>query len=314
MAWMVIVQALCLSGAATLLAVTPAVSDEIAGGYPRAVGRAPGLRPAATQTSSATTHSRVCVMRVAASPIWPAIIPSRSLTSRHQPLARPLRRSARPEGGCPGERRLRCISIGLPGHQGPGDHSEGIHRDPLVPQAGPRFYAGRWQPERPHAHRCRQWILGWMAANDQLALGPDRLRRSAGRSLPRRSAPITGPVADRVWHHLAANGMARRCRCMSMGNLGPIREYTGADTPPTGGRLRIGYADSGVGSASLDVDEIAIYRRALKAQEILRDLYFYVHLSDQQLTQWSTGTEQSLSALLQSAAAPGHRGGRARSA
>ena len=38
----------------------------------------------------------------------------------------------------------------------------------------------------------------------------------------------------------------------------------------TTGKLRIGYANAGVGSIKLDVDEVAIFRRALSAEEILR--------------------------------------------
>lgn len=110
----------------------------------------------------------------------------------------------------------------------------------------------------------------------------------------------TGPIANGVWHHLAATWDGQKMRVYVDGELSAEREYNGAYTHPADGNIRIGYANSGVGSAMLNVDEVTIYRRALTPEEIFRDLFFYTRISNEQFKLWSTGTEASLAELVKS--------------
>lgn len=99
------------------------------------------------------------------------------------------------------------------------------------------------------------------------------------------------PVADGVWHHLAAVWDGRTMRLYMDGMLTAAGEYSGPYTPPAGGALHIGYADSGIGSVVMDVDQAAFYRRALSAAEVLRDAYADAPLSEAQAAQWAEANE-----------------------
>lgn len=101
-----------------------------------------------------------------------------------------------------------------------------------------------------------------------------------GRPQPSSSVGIsTGPVSDAVWHHLAATWDGKEMRVYVDGLLAAAGEYAGEYTsPPTDKRFRVGYADYGWGSVLLDVDEVAVYRRALSPERILRDAHFYAPL------------------------------------
>jgi hypothetical protein len=91
-----------------------------------------------------------------------------------------------------------------------------------------------------------------------------------GRPKPSHSASIhTQPVPDGVWHHLAATWDGRQMRLYVDGLLAAWGEFTDSWTTPAQGAFRIGFANSGVGSVRMDVDEVAIYRRALGADEVL---------------------------------------------
>jgi hypothetical protein len=93
-----------------------------------------------------------------------------------------------------------------------------------------------------------------------------------GRPQPSHSVGIqTGAVADGVWHHLAAAWDGRAMFLYVDGEPAASGPFAGPCTPPAGGRFRVGYADAGVGSAVLDVDEVVLYGRALPAEDIFLD-------------------------------------------
>lgn len=132
----------------------------------------------------------------------------------------------------------------------------------------------------------------------------------------------TEAVADGVWHHLAAVWDGRAMRVYIDGEPAASREYGGPYTPPGGagqfsrGQFRIGYADSGIGSVVMDVDEAAVYRRALSPQEVFQDAYFYAPVTEGRRAHWTAAdaalarsddlaARRELTALL---AAPGLNG------
>ena len=111
---------------------------------------------------------------------------------------------------------------------------------------------------------------------------PDRhIGFEIGRPQPSSSVGInTGAVADGAWHHLAATWDGKEMRVYVNGDLAASGEFSGSYTPPKGGQFRIGYANAGVGSVVLDVDEVVLYSRALSAEEIFRDIHFHVPFPD----------------------------------
>ena len=103
-----------------------------------------------------------------------------------------------------------------------------------------------------------------------------------GRPQPSSSVGIrTGSVADGVWHHLAATWDGKRMCVYVDGFLAGAGDYVGDFTPPAPGmQFRVGFAGYGWGSAKLDVDEVAIYRRALSATEVLQSAFFQAPMSN----------------------------------
>jgi len=98
-----------------------------------------------------------------------------------------------------------------------------------------------------------------------------------GRPKPLHSIGIqaSGAMSDGVWHHLAASWDGREMRIYVDGMLAASGPYDGDYTPPPqGGQFRVGYANHGIGSVVLDVDEVAIHSRALSAAEILHAVEF----------------------------------------
>jgi tetratricopeptide (TPR) repeat protein len=98
-----------------------------------------------------------------------------------------------------------------------------------------------------------------------------------GRPKPSHSIGIhaSGAMSDGVWHHVAASWDGREMRLFVDGMLAAAGPYDGDYTPPaSGGQFRVGYANHGLGSVVLDVDEVAIYNRAFSAAEILRAVEF----------------------------------------
>jgi hypothetical protein len=97
-------------------------------------------------------------------------------------------------------------------------------------------------------------------------------RFEIGRPQPSHAEGLnTRPVADRIWHHLAATWDGRQMRIYVDGRLAAFAPLAGKFTPPDSKQaFRIGFANSGVGSVVLDVDEVAIFDRAIDAGDVLR--------------------------------------------
>ena len=93
-----------------------------------------------------------------------------------------------------------------------------------------------------------------------------------GRPKPNSSVGIHGGLLpDGVWNHLAATWDGQEMRLYLNGAPAAQGDYRGSYTRPArGDALRIGFAGSGLGSLSLDVDEVAVYGRARTAAEILQ--------------------------------------------
>lgn len=92
-----------------------------------------------------------------------------------------------------------------------------------------------------------------------------------GRPQPAHAVGLTGdePVVDGAWHHLVATWDGNRMRLYLNGLLIDCIDYEGVYSKPSG-RLRVGYANAGIGSVKLQVDELAIFDRALSAGEVLQ--------------------------------------------
>ena len=104
---------------------------------------------------------------------------------------------------------------------------------------------------------------------------PDRrLRFEMGRPKPASAFGMTAsdPVPDGVWHHLAATWDGREMRLYLNGMLLQAAAYTGPYSPTTA-PLKIGYANAGIGSLQMDVEEVAVYRLALPPAEILQHAF-----------------------------------------
>jgi hypothetical protein len=100
-----------------------------------------------------------------------------------------------------------------------------------------------------------------------------------GRPQPSSSVGLsTGATSDGVWRHLAATWDGKLMRIYLDGLLAASGPYEGAYTP--GGQFRIGFAGFGWGAVVLDVDEVAVYKRALSPTEIMKSALFYAPLPD----------------------------------
>jgi tetratricopeptide (TPR) repeat protein len=104
-----------------------------------------------------------------------------------------------------------------------------------------------------------------------------------GRPAPVNAFAIrSATTPDRVWHHLVATWDGRQTRLYLDGLPIARGDYTGDYTPPQpGASFRIGYAGYGWGSVVLDVDEVAVYSRALSATDILRHAGLGAELTDE---------------------------------
>ena len=95
---------------------------------------------------------------------------------------------------------------------------------------------------------------------------------------PQPSHPIgirTSPVPDRDWHHLAATWDGRKMALFVDGIQAAAGEHPGPLTlPQQKASFRIGYANAGIGSVVFDVDEVALFGRALAPEEIVRHACF----------------------------------------
>lgn len=98
-----------------------------------------------------------------------------------------------------------------------------------------------------------------------------------GRPKPSHSIGIhaASAMSDGVWHHVAASWDGREMHLYVDGTLAASGPFDGDYTPPPqGGQFRVGYANHGLGSVVLDVDEVTIHSRSLSAAEILRAVEF----------------------------------------
>ena len=118
------------------------------------------------------------------------------------------------------------------------------------------------------------------------------LRFELGRAKPDHAFGLTapGPVPDGTWHHLAAVWDGHELRLYLNGIVMGAAAYSGEYTPSQG-PLRIGYANAGVGSLKLDVDEVAVYRTALAPEEIFAHAYPDVRPSKEVTERLIAGTE-----------------------
>lgn len=103
-----------------------------------------------------------------------------------------------------------------------------------------------------------------------------------GRPKPSHSIGIGGgPMIDDAWHHLVASWDGQTMRLHLDGRLIASGPFDGTYAPsPSGASFRLGFAGSGWGSTVLDVDEVAVYDRALSTAEIVRLALFYAPLDD----------------------------------
>ena len=109
---------------------------------------------------------------------------------------------------------------------------------------------------------------------------PDKgLRFEIGRPKPDHAFGLSArdAVPDGVWLHLAATWDSKHMRLYLNGLLLARTAYQGEYTPPNA-PFRVGFADAGVGSLIMDVDEVAVYSRALSPAEILRSCQFHAAL------------------------------------
>lgn len=102
-----------------------------------------------------------------------------------------------------------------------------------------------------------------------------RLGFEIGRPAPVNAFSIrTAQVPDRVWHHLAITWDGKQPRIYLNGILMAKGDYEGQYTRPRpGAQFRVGFAGYGWGSCVLDVDEVAVYKRALAPADVLRSAY-----------------------------------------
>lgn len=109
---------------------------------------------------------------------------------------------------------------------------------------------------------------GWRVTVDT----PRRvLAFSIGRPQPPHSITVTtDPVPFGTWLHVAASWDRREMRIYVDGALAARRPFPEAYTQPRQDVLRVGYANAGVGSVAMDVDEVMVFGRALAPSDALR--------------------------------------------
>ena len=118
-----------------------------------------------------------------------------------------------------------------------------------------------------------------------------RLVFEIGRPKPNSSFSLSTsePAPDGVWHHLAAVWDGRQMRLYLNGLLLRAAAYSGHYTPAES-PLRVGFANAGIGSLKMDVDEVAVYGSALSPVEILRHANPVVPLPQQAEAKFLEGT------------------------
>lgn len=116
---------------------------------------------------------------------------------------------------------------------------------------------------------------GWRLTVTQ----PERtLVLSMGRPVERSFSVTSRPAGASLWQHLAVSWDGQSLRIYVDGQLLGSGDYAGSFTPAK--NFRIGFANHGVGSVRMDLDELAVYRNALPAGEVIRLAHFYLPLAD----------------------------------
>jgi len=96
-----------------------------------------------------------------------------------------------------------------------------------------------------------------------------------GQAKPLHSIGVSaGPVADSTWRHVAATWDGNEMRLYIDGLLAAAKPHAGPFVaPPTGAKMRVGYAAHGIGSVVLDVAEVSLHDGALSADAIVRSYF-----------------------------------------
>ncbi|HPA20193.1 MAG TPA: right-handed parallel beta-helix repeat-containing protein [Verrucomicrobiae bacterium] len=109
---------------------------------------------------------------------------------------------------------------------------------------------------------------------DGLRITTDCRRRTVGfeigQAKPLHSVGIVaGQVPDGMWQHVASTWDGKEMRLYINGLLAMTGVHAAPFVkPPPGARMRIGYANHGIGSVVLDVAEVSVHGRALRAEEV----------------------------------------------
>lgn len=101
---------------------------------------------------------------------------------------------------------------------------------------------------------------------------PDmRIHFQIGRPQPQNAIGITGvvPIPDLVWHHITAVWDTREMRLHWNGVLIAAGKYDGPYTPPKNPAFTLGFADAGIGSLRMEVEELVAFSRPLSPAEIM---------------------------------------------
>lgn len=102
-----------------------------------------------------------------------------------------------------------------------------------------------------------------------------RISFEIGRPKPSSAYSISHePFMDGIWNHIAAAWDGKEARLYLNGILIARGTYEGEYTaPPQDKHFRIGYANYGVGSALVEIDEAIVRNRALRPMEILQEVF-----------------------------------------
>jgi len=108
------------------------------------------------------------------------------------------------------------------------------------------------------------------------------LRFEIGRPRPRNAMGFqaTDAAIDGVWQHVAATWDGKEMRLYLSGILLARCDYAGEYTEPKA-PFSVGFANAGVGSVRMDVDEVVVYGRTLSAAEILQRAHLGAALPEQ---------------------------------
>ncbi|MDR1959112.1 MAG: right-handed parallel beta-helix repeat-containing protein [Planctomycetaceae bacterium] len=120
----------------------------------------------------------------------------------------------------------------------------------------------------------------WSGTRVTTDFSNQRLHFAIGRPQPSGAVGIETrePAYHGLWNHLAVTWDGRQMRIYLNGILENVGDYRGDFVPPNWG-LRIGYNDAGVGSVNMDVEEAAVFNRALAPDEVFAHAVFAERLT-----------------------------------